>query len=120
MTVWDANLTRCWYHQDRLFGTYAMTDAAGNVAERVSYTAYGVPTTYDAGYGGPPTFSRLGNPFLFTAASSTPRRGCTMTGPGPTTPCRGAVSGRDRPDVRRPKNRASLSESTRGPRYTGT
>jgi hypothetical protein len=39
---------RYYYHQNRMFSTYALTDAAGAVVERYTYTAYGQVTTWDA------------------------------------------------------------------------
>jgi RHS repeat-associated protein len=49
-----------------MFSTYALTDAAGAVVERYTYTAYGKVTTYDVNYLNPMTVSRVGNPYTFT------------------------------------------------------
>jgi RHS repeat-associated protein len=57
---------RFYFHTNRMFSTYALSDSVANVAERYSYTAYGLPTTFDAGYNAPMSSSRVGNPFTFT------------------------------------------------------
>ena len=62
----DRGGARHYYHENRMYSTYVMTDNTGAVAERYAYTGYGVLTTYNAAYGVPQTTSRLGNPYAFT------------------------------------------------------
>jgi len=58
--------TRYYYHANRLYSTYLLTDSTGAIAERYTYTPYGATTTYDSTYTTPQTTSRVGNPYLFT------------------------------------------------------
>jgi RHS repeat-associated protein len=62
----DRGGSRYYFHSNRLFSTYALTNSAGAVVERYFYTPYGMVTTYDSGYGNPQSSSRVGNPFTFT------------------------------------------------------
>ena len=42
--------TRYYYHANRLYSIYLLTNAAGGIAERYAYTPYGVATTFDSTY----------------------------------------------------------------------
>ena len=57
---------RFYYHSNRVFSTYALTDSAGQIVERYSYTPYGQATTFNAAYEDAGFISRVGNPFTFT------------------------------------------------------
>ena len=57
--------TRYYYHANRLYSTYLLTDSTGAIAERYVYTPYGVATTFDSTYTTPQATSRVGNPYLF-------------------------------------------------------
>lgn len=54
-----------YYHQDEHASVEAISDAAGNLAERYVYDAYGKPTLYDAAGNVIPS-SLSGNRFMFT------------------------------------------------------
>lgn len=58
--------TRYYYHANRLYSTYLLTDSSGAIGERYTYTPYGVATTFDSTYSTPQSTSRVGNPYLFT------------------------------------------------------
>jgi RHS repeat-associated protein len=62
--------TKYYYHANNLYSVAALTDQAGAVVERYSYTAYGKPTFHNPTTGVPlspqPTGSALGNPYLYT------------------------------------------------------
>jgi RHS repeat-associated protein len=62
----DRGGNRYYYHSNRLFSTYALTDAAGSIVERYVYTAYGEVVTFNAAYQQAQSSSRVGNPFTFT------------------------------------------------------
>lgn len=62
----DRDGERFYYHSNRVFSTYALTDSAGQIVERYSYTPYGQATTFDADYQNAGLTSRVGNPFTFT------------------------------------------------------
>jgi RHS repeat-associated protein len=62
----DRGGERYYYHSNRLFSTYALTNAAGSIVERYAYTAYGEATTFNAAYQQAQSSSRVGNPFTFT------------------------------------------------------
>jgi RHS repeat-associated protein len=66
LLCYDAGATRYYFHGNRLSSVYAITNSSGAVVERYFYTPYGLPTTYDASYNNPLSYSRVGNPFLFT------------------------------------------------------
>jgi RHS repeat-associated protein len=61
-----------YYHQNALWSVEAVTDSTGNVAERYSYDAYGLPAvTNGTGTPVPPNssgtaHSAIGNPWMFT------------------------------------------------------
>ena len=63
----DRDGERFYYHGNRVFSTYALTDSAGQIVERYSYTPYGEATTFDAAYQNAGFVSRVGNPFTFTS-----------------------------------------------------
>jgi RHS repeat-associated protein len=54
-----------YYHQNELWSVEAITNAAGAVAERYSYNAYGLPNTGSINSWGTP-HSAIGNPWMFT------------------------------------------------------
>lgn len=62
----DRDGERYYFHQNRLYSTYVLTDDNGDVVERYAYTAYGVVTTYDNAYANPQSTSRVHNPHTFT------------------------------------------------------
>lgn len=62
----DRGGDRYYYHSNRLFTTYALTSASGEIVERYSYTPYGEMTAFDAAYQNEGFASRVGNPFTFT------------------------------------------------------
>jgi RHS repeat-associated protein len=62
----DRDGERLYYHSNRVFSTYALTDSAGQIVERYSYTPYGEATTFDAAYQNAGFASRVGNTFTFT------------------------------------------------------
>ena len=62
----DRGGRRYYYHSNRLFSTYSLTDAAGGIVERYAYTAYGEAATFNAAYQQTQFASRVGNPFTFT------------------------------------------------------
>ena len=62
----DRGGARYYYQANRLYSTYLLTDTTGAIAERYTYTPYGVATTFTATYTTPQPTSRLGNPYLFT------------------------------------------------------
>jgi len=62
----DRGGNRFYYHSNKQFSTYALTNFAGQIVERYSYTPYGQVTTFDAVYQNPGFVSRVGNPFTFT------------------------------------------------------
>jgi RHS repeat-associated protein len=62
----DRDGNRYYYHSNRVFSTYALTDSSGQIVERYSYTPYGQVTTFDAAYQNAGLLSRVGNPFTFT------------------------------------------------------
>jgi len=55
-----------YYHANSLYSVAALTVAAGMVAERVGYDAYGLPTLLDASCSNVRTRSVVGNAFTFT------------------------------------------------------
>jgi RHS repeat-associated protein len=55
-----------YYHQDGKRSVIALTDAKGQVIERISYSAYGVPNL---------KHSSVGNPYLFSAQRFEPETG---------------------------------------------
>src|SRR5262249_6726920 len=61
----DRGGSRYYYHANRMYSTYLLTDSTGAIAERCTYTPYGVATTFTSAYSTPQATSRLGNPFLF-------------------------------------------------------
>lgn len=62
----DRGGKRYYYHSNKQFSTYALTDSTGQIVERYVYTPYGQVTTFDAAYNNPALSSRVGNPFTFT------------------------------------------------------
>ena len=62
----DRGGERFYYHSNKQFSTYALTDSSGQIVERYSYTPYGQATTFDAAYQDAGFTSRVGNPFTFT------------------------------------------------------
>ena len=62
----DRGGARYYYQANRLYSTYLLTDTTGAIAERYTYTPYGVATTFTSTYTTPQSTSRLGNPYLFT------------------------------------------------------
>jgi len=62
----DRDGKRLYYHSNKQFSTYALTDSAGQVVERYSYTPYGQTTTFNSSYQDAGFTSRVGNPFTFT------------------------------------------------------
>jgi RHS repeat-associated protein len=62
----DRGGNRFYYHSNKQFSTYALTNSTGQIVERYSYTPYGQVTTFDAAYQNPGFISRVGNPFTFT------------------------------------------------------
>jgi RHS repeat-associated protein len=54
-----------YYHADDLYNVMAVTDAAGDPAERYEYADYGRPEFFDAS-GTPIPASAIANPYLFT------------------------------------------------------
>jgi RHS repeat-associated protein len=62
----DRGGQRFYYHSNKQFSTYALTNSAGQIVERYSYTPYGQVTTFDAAYQNAGFASRVGNPFSFT------------------------------------------------------
>lgn len=62
----DRGGKRYYYHSNKQFSTYGLTDSTGQVVERYVYTPYGQVTTFDAAYQTPAISSRVGNPFTFT------------------------------------------------------
>jgi RHS repeat-associated protein len=63
----DRGGKRFYYHSNKQFSTYALTNSAGQLVERYSYTPYGQVTTFDAAYQNPGFISRVGNSVTFTA-----------------------------------------------------
>ena len=58
---------RYYYHANRLYSTYLLSDSMGAITERYSYTRLrAAATTYTSTYTTPQTTSRVGNPYLFT------------------------------------------------------
>jgi RHS repeat-associated protein len=67
-----------YYHQNRLYNVAAMTDSSGNVVERYTFSAYGLPLiltgagtdgtwgTGDDVFSTNPSASAIGNPYLYT------------------------------------------------------
>jgi RHS repeat-associated protein len=67
-----------YYHQNRLYNVAAMTDSSGNVVERYTFSAYGLPLiltgagtdttwgTTDDVFATNPSASAIGNPYLYT------------------------------------------------------
>lgn len=68
----DRGGVRYYYHRNRLFHTYALTNGSGAVVERYSYSAYGEMSTYDALYNSRELSSRVGNPFGFSSREFDP------------------------------------------------
>ena len=62
----DRGGERFYYHSNKQFSTYTLTNSAGQIVERYSYTPYGQATTFDAAYQNPGFTSHVGNPFTFT------------------------------------------------------
>ena len=62
----DRGGVRHYYHPNRLYSTYALTDESGAVAERYAYAPYGEVTTFSTSYVAPQGDSRVGNPFTVT------------------------------------------------------
>jgi RHS repeat-associated protein len=62
----DRGGERFYYHSNKQFSTYALTDSAGQIVERYSYTPYGETTTFNSSYQNAGLTSRVGNPFTFT------------------------------------------------------
>jgi RHS repeat-associated protein len=60
-----APLGTLYYHQNTLWSVYALTDATGNVIERVTYDAYGMPSFFDSSFIPQPS-SLVNNRLLFT------------------------------------------------------
>ncbi len=67
---------RYFYHQNAMYSTFALTDAAANIVEGYQYTAYGQPSvlnsTFTSVVG---TTSTVGNPYLFTGQRLDPETG---------------------------------------------
>ena len=67
LSVSGVTTTPYYYHQNSLYSVAAISDAAGTVAERYAYSAYGDPVFLDANATLlDPQASTIGNPHLFT------------------------------------------------------
>ena len=68
----DRGAQTFYYHQNALWSVEAITDGAGNVAERYSYDAYGAPSVTDGAFVPVPQnpwgtpHSAIANPYLYT------------------------------------------------------
>lgn len=73
----DPNDQRLFYHQNRLFSVFALTDSAGKIVEGYQYDAYGHQTVFTPGLNGVVNFgsddvvtlsgaSDLNNPYMYT------------------------------------------------------
>jgi RHS repeat-associated protein len=85
--VLDRGGQRLFYHQDKLYSVFALTDTTGKVVEGYLYDAYGRQTVFSPAVpGGAVTFgggdvvtpgghSLVGNPYLFTGRRLDPETG---------------------------------------------
>ena len=65
-----------YYHANRLGSVYLLSNSAGGIAERYSYTPYGSVTVSNSTYtSSPGTVSSVGNPYLFTGRELDPESG---------------------------------------------
>jgi RHS repeat-associated protein len=64
-----------YYHANRMHGVYLLTNSAGGIAERYSYTPYGVVAVSNSTYTSSGTVSSVGSPYLFTGREIDPESG---------------------------------------------